>query len=252
MDELPKFLYKYRNFEDPYMINIIKNSSLYFSQVKNFNDPFDLRLDFKQSYTKQERLSHIKYLSKENGSDPNHYKKLKKKARDPKEFNKIKEESFYKVFNNISILSLSSDPKNILMWSHYAHNHTGLVFEFTEKFNSSRFLQIQKVKYKNDYSLLDLTKNTNFIKKEIGELLLTKYSDWQYEQEYRILNINDDPGEKSFNKLELTSIIFGLETANENIEMIKKLCAENGFGHVKFKRTEKVYGKFELKIVDLK
>ncbi|MBF7065782.1 DUF2971 domain-containing protein [Aliarcobacter butzleri] len=251
MNNFPEFLYKYRNFEDPYMINIIKNSSLYFSQAKNFNDPFDLRLDLKKNYTKQERLSYMKYLSKENGSDLNHYKELKKKAKDPKEFNKIKEESFYKVFNKVSILSLSSDPKNILMWSHYAHNHTGLVFEFTQKFNTSFFLRIQKIRYKNDYTLSDLSRNTAFIKKEFEEIFLTKYSDWQYEQEYRILNINDDPGEKSFNKLELTSIIFGLETTSENIDMIKKLCAENGFEHVKFKKTERVYGKFELKIVDL-
>ncbi len=241
MNNFPEFLYKYRNFEDPFMKNIIKNSSLYFSQAKNFNDPFDLRLNFNENLN----IENFSDLSKLMGVDDDSIKDL-----NVEELNEEIKRKNKEVYDKIRILSLSADPKNILMWSHYANNHSGLVFEFKSK--NLYFKNATKVRYSDKYEILDFT-NLNPIKriKDMQDSILLKYSDWQYEQEYRIFDINNDPGEESFNKLELTSIIFGLETTSENIDMIKKLCAENGFEHVKFKKTERVYGKFELKIVDL-
>lgn len=240
MNKHPEFLYKYRNFEDPYMINIIKNSSLYFSQAKNFNDPFDLRLNFNENLN----IENLYDLSKLIGVDKDSIKDL-----NVEELNEEIKRKNKEVYDKIGILSLSADLKNILMWSHYANNHSGLVFEFKNK--NLYFKNATKVRYSDKYEILDFT-NINPIKRieSMKDSLLLKYSDWQYEHEYRLINIYSN-GEERFDKLDLSSIIFGLETTAENIDMIKKLCTENGFEHVKFKKTERVYGKFELKIVDL-
>ncbi len=32
--------------------------------------------------------------------------------------------------NNMGVLSLSADPFNVLMWSHYAQSHTGVLLSF--------------------------------------------------------------------------------------------------------------------------
>ncbi|MFW3412161.1 DUF2971 domain-containing protein [Aliarcobacter butzleri] len=250
MDELPVFLYKYRNFEDPYMINIIKNSSLYFSQVKNFNDPFDLRLDFKQSYSKKELLSYIKKFAKEHNIINEEYVCAKAYWKNKEVFLKDQNNIAKDQINKIGILSLSTDDKNILMWSHYANNHTGLVFEFKAKESKSYFRIASPVKYQDNYNMLSYTSTGEKRSNELESLAMTKYIDWQYEQEYRILDLNSY-GTRKFDKSDLTSIIFGLEATNENIEEIKTLCAENGFEHVKFKQMKRVHGKFELKIVDL-
>lgn len=251
MDELLEFLYKYRNFEDPYMINIIKNSSLYFSQVKNFNDPFDLRLDYKRNYSRKEKILYLKKLFRQSEEVKKKYKisDIPSIAKNEKLFREINKNAKKKL-DNLSILSLSSDPKNILMWSHYSHKHTGLVFEFKYKESKSYFKEATKVIYDSKYDLFNLTIEDDKRNEELKKMFLKKYLDWQYEKEYRVIEVKK-PSEEEFNKLDLTSIIFGLETETKNIEMIKELCAENGFEHVKFKKMEKVYGKFELKIVDL-
>lgn len=251
MDNKPEFLYKYRNFEDPYMENIIKHSSLYFSKVEKFNDPFDINFDLKQSFSNNQRFNRVKQLAKIHKIDYDEYKLMKKKSRDHAFFLDNEINSLKTSLDKISILSLSSDPKNILMWSHYSYNHTGLVFEFKIKFTNSYFVQSLKVEYEKEYQILNPLKNEAHIKKDIQDLLLTKYSDWEYEQEYRILHVDNNHGEKPFNKLELTSIIFGLKTTDKHIEEIKALCIKHGFDHVKFKKTKKVYGRFELTIEDL-
>lgn len=251
MNTEPEYLYKYRNFKDEFMKNIIINSSLYFSKVSNFNDPFDMDLDLEEGFSLSQRFARIKKLCKMHNLNHNEYKKMKKQARDHKFFLENEKNCLKISLDKVSILSLSSDPKNILMWSHYSDHHTGLVFEFKKNLTSSYLFQAIKVKYKNEYKPLSRSRDGSIKQKELQDLLVTKYSDWEYEKEYRIFDINNNPGEKIFDKSELTSIIFGLKTTEQNIQEIKTLCKENGFSHVKFKKAKRVYGKFELNIEDL-
>ncbi|QKF72747.1 DUF2971 domain-containing protein [Aliarcobacter faecis] len=251
MDNPPEFLYKYRNFEDKFMKDIIINSYLYFSQAKKFNDPFDLKLDFKKSYRKQERVYFIKKLCKEKRLSFGKSRNLKDIAKNNNNFLNHLNKAVKTTLDKVGILSLSANPKSILMWSHYANNHTGLAFEFKYKESNSYLKLASQVKYQDNYEPLSYINIDNLKPKEINEMLIAKYTDWQYEEEYRII-MNKYHGTKPFDKSDLTSIIFGLEATNKNIKEIKTLCTENGFGHVKFRKMERVYGKFELKIVDLK
>ena len=79
---------------------------------------------------------------------------------------------------------------------------------------------------------------------------LTKYEDWKYEKEYRVIEIGFQ-GEEAFFKDELKSIIFGLKATKNDMDKIIQLCQENSFSHVKFKKAEAVHGKFQLAIKDL-
>ena len=72
-------LYKYRSFADVYVENIIKKSSLYFSPVEYFNDPFDCKLSFKQNYSKQEIKKCLIGVKKRNPHQPLRLKDMIKK-----------------------------------------------------------------------------------------------------------------------------------------------------------------------------
>ena len=52
------------------------------------------------------------------------------------------------LINNIGIFSLSKVPDNILMWSHYADSHKGIVLEF-----DSNHAYFNKFKYENSLQI---------------------------------------------------------------------------------------------------
>jgi len=158
-------------------------------------------------------------------------------------FIEYQNESTQKLVDKLGVLSLSTNPNSILMWSHYSHNHTGLLFQFTPEKGSSCFEPFYLVDYSDKYNLLSYTSNS---KDEIPKLMLTKYTDWKYESEVRMIDL-DYQGEKKFSKNELTSIIFGALAKDDDITKIIILCKENGFEHVKFSQAKLSVGGFSLK-----
>lgn len=249
---MPKF-YKYRNFDDMstpinehFTNNIILNSALYFSPIKRFNDPFDCKLSYRQKYSKKEIKRYFIHFLKRNSGFAR-LKDLLKKFGSNQDFNDHQNYSTRKLIEKIGVLSLSTNPNSILMWSHYSHNHTGLVFEFSAAQNSKCFDMYHKVDYSEKYDLLSYVEENKI---EIPKLMLTKHKDWSYESEYRIIDMNYQ-GEKKFDKDELTSIIFGALAKKENINRIIKLCTNNGFNHVKFIQAELSVGEFSLKFKEL-
>ena len=238
-------LYKYRSFKDEFLNNIIINSSLYYSPIKYFNDPFDCRLSFRDKYTNKERKS---YLAKASMRNPQYGKQNLKEMMafyTNDKLVKIMKKANNELIDNIGVLSLSTTYKNILMWSHYSNSHNGLVFEF-EPLNYDNydcFYQPKEVNYDEKYELLSYLESDDG--SELVKLMLTKHIDWKYENEFRCLDI-EFQGEKKFHKNELKSIFFGLNTTNKQIEGFKKLCIDNGFTHLNFKKAKKINGKFEL------
>jgi len=240
-----KILYKYRNFNE-YTDNIILNSSLYFSAIEKFNDPFDCKLSFRQEYSLDEMTSHVEQME-DNFPDKFNLEDLKKQYPDNKCFADSRNRITNKLINRIGVLSLSTNPKNILMWSHYSKNHTGLIFQFTFTESSTCFCPYYPVDYKNKYDLLSYT---SCFREEAIKLMLTKHTDWRYESEIRMIDL-DFQGEKGFKKHELTSIIFGAFAKNDDIDRMMDLCKKNGFEHVKFSKARLTSGEFSLEFREI-
>ncbi|EKO3632996.1 DUF2971 domain-containing protein [Vibrio metschnikovii] len=91
-------------------------------------------------------------------------------------------------FNEVGVISFTENYNNLLMWSHYAHEHKGIVVEFDYKkldyfFNYRLSMRdtIERVLYNRErFSPLQ----TEVC---VKDLLLTKSDDWIYEKEHRIL-----------------------------------------------------------------
>lgn len=250
------FLYKYRNF-GKYTDNIIKNSSLFLSPIKQFNDPFDSSLSYHQYYTRSAILKYWKESFKTHkkaalclGYRKDYIRKAIKLYSKSEKFveqhNRIRQHARDKM----GVLSLSRTPTSILMWSHYASNHTGLVFEFEPKYRTSCLAKPIKVDYKISYDVLSYVVERKAREEQYIKELLTKFKDWEYEEEYRVIELEFN-GEKKFHKDELKSIIFGLKATPKDMDAMIQLCQTNGFLHVKFQKAEAVHGKFELTIRDL-
>uniref|UniRef100_A0A7C3KGX8 DUF2971 domain-containing protein n=1 Tax=Oscillatoriales cyanobacterium SpSt-418 TaxID=2282169 RepID=A0A7C3KGX8_9CYAN len=91
--------------------------------------------------------------------------------------------------SRIGILSFSAIPDNVLMWSHYAAQHHGLVIGFNERhsyFQRVRrprddFYWLRPVEYRRPQAeeyLIDL---------DSADILFRKGPEWAYEQEWRML-----------------------------------------------------------------
>ncbi len=100
------------------------------------------------------------------------------------------------IAENIGICSLSREPLNLLMWAHYAKNHTGFVVEF-----SIPQTGISSDKEANDYMLKWLfpfkvvySSNKPIINpldsQEVNmeRQFLVKGGDWEYEEEERVID----------------------------------------------------------------
>lgn len=91
------------------------------------------------------------------------------------------------------VCCFTENKHNLPMWSSYADNHTGGVIKFSnfDKTNSP-LAHAHKVHYQNERPKCKLTraieaKDDSYILDVLHRLLLTKASDWQYEDEWRAL-----------------------------------------------------------------
>lgn len=146
-------------------------------------------------------------------------------------------ESYSKTFDYFRIRCFSMcSPKNILMWSHYADNHKGFCIKYRLSnyfINESEnelgcHMYLKKVNYtktKNTKLRIDI--------KSIDSTLgyATKYKDWKYEKEVRLISYNPMI-EGKYNEIELDSesnieaIYFGYRCSDQDIQTIKNICIE--------------------------
>src|SRR5258708_7791396 len=134
------------------------------------------------------------------------------------------------------VLCLSAVPNNILMWSHYADSHKGAVFAFDQGVGlRSELMAAKAVSYSKDVntaaSLEDFVayltsqrpKPNN--EKAFEKSVFLKSSDWDYEQEWRILTKDTRPDaqlftDRPFDPTELAAIYFGCRTPQESKKTI--------------------------------
>lgn len=248
-------LYKYRA-DNEHTENIIKNSALWFSRPREFNDPFDC-YSVPAKFSKQEAQMwlHNRISYKEASEND---KKIAERNINNLSLLDVKSD-IDEVVNNIGICCFNKTEKEILMWSHYSDGHKGLCLQFDIKEDPMFFLLPKKVKYETSITPLNYFKEGSE-KLLIDRFIVPKYNKWSYEQEVRIIKISDemkfnesDKGKEiKFKTSSLRKIIFGCKASDETISKYKDLCAKNGFNHVTFsKMQQKMDGTYELEETSL-
>jgi len=232
----PQILYKYRTVKEAE--KILNNFLFWFAKPDSFNDPFDCNL----SEVKLPELHDAKAHFLRIGIDKEKIEHaIEMYRREPNKLSKlvcdVKESSIL----NKGVFSLSEAKDDILMWSHYADFHKGVVFGLRIQNDLKFFLMPIRIDYKDTYEELNYLRNPQ---KSTIDTLRIKSSQWKYEKEIRIYK--DTFGLHPIKPNAIVEIYFGIRTKHDDIEIIKNLCFDNGLKHIKLFKAYKKHGAFGL------
>lgn len=263
-----KRLYHYQSVEKPELLaRIFTEGTLYFSNPKDFNDPWDCRpcytkaiLDTAGGYERV--LQWFVRVSKKHGPalpDEEHAKREREVRANRRLLEHFIDEATRGMASAIEsqyrIYCLTPHPDSALMWSHYARSHTGVCLEFSVM--NMLFCAALPVEYLERYPSYDLADGD-----EDANLrpLLTKSSVWRYEDEFRLV-VTEAPhvfpnvpttkeGLLALPKGALQSIILGASTTTENRRLVQTLVERAG-GRIVLKEATRVPDRYELEIREL-
>lgn len=243
-------IYRYRNFERG--LEMINNQELFLSKPDDFNDPLDCYeglVNFKM--TKEFTREHItKYVAKMGITTREQRRRIESQLlKDPKS---LKLEDFFKSQKQqFGVCCFSWSLKNIVLWGNYADNHKGLCLGFRNlKPVETGLYGIYPVNYVseiNQYEFSSLEDN-----KYWEHWLCTKYKDWKYEDEVRLISKTYN-GKLKFPKEALTEIYLGLSTSEElEKETISSLIKNNYSSNTKLFKMTIDKKMFSLQPIELK
>lgn len=217
---------------------VFEDKTLRFTTPNDFNDPFEVR-------------HIIEYLNPSVSPDLN---TLINTTFDTHQFHNIALDSELK---HVGTLCLSAENDDILMWSHYANKHKGIVLEFdkdhpffvTKPLAVEGLLHgIERVNYQPDrlfYKNIDKHFSTKYT-------FLTKDKKWEHEQEYRMTvrfdeSNNDNKYNISFPAELIKAVYIGVKTNKEDIEYILNLPQKKEWEHLSIYKFEMDSEKYKLK-----
>jgi len=230
---------------------MLRDKDIWYAKPATFNDPFDMRMKprktepaeyrtFLQWFGEKRGLRGAKLLEYVNSCfvggriKPEQLKRMEEA-----------EASADEMISNVGVLSLSTRNDSILMWSHYAGEHKGFCLEFSDMADNEHGQRAIQVKYSKDFPVFS---SIEVINGTFGrELFLTKYDDWSYENEWRIINNTGNislpfPGR-------LSSVIFGLNMAEDDKTRIKEILRDDK--DVTYKQAVRTESQFSLNVIDV-
>ncbi len=254
----PRFLYKYRPLiggntdHIDQLRDYLVESRLWLSSPAAFNDPFDMRGRHVFDGAPQEKrkllISKIKKYRPE----------LTKEQREIEASNLLASGTFPGSLDQLQnqqrhisgICSFASNARNILMWSHYGSNHTGVCLQFQLAHDVLIFSRAFSMEYSNEYPVVDYLEGD--YQKSIVPTLFRKARNWEYEQERRIIQLSGANHYLAFNPAALTALVLGCELDATSEENIKKLLIERqqkGFPSVKVYRAFRHNAQYKLRLL---
>ena len=219
----PRFLYKYRRLQTPEDMDrlreIIVRSELWLSSPRNFNDPFDISPKFVFDATVEEKRMRIRNVLKDEGKKFHEIERLL-----PELMAQNLVERLQGAINETGVCSFAGDPRNILMWSHYASNHEGLCLVFEIARDPKTFLNALPVEYSVEYPVVNWVKDVD--EGAPLHIVLRKHRGWEYEKERRIVKLNEANTHIKFLPAALRAIITGCRVKESTLENLETLLAE--------------------------
>ena len=259
-----RFLYKFRASpsdpspaaRDQYvsrMRQIMVDSELWLSSPSDFNDPFDTMGRFEIKGTTAKRSAHIRALVEKYApmdatpiAIQQAYDRLAGVT--DSEILRMLRPSFEKQRDSTGVICfVEGDPRDVLMWSHYAANHKGVCLQFETARDLFTFGRALTVKYVRHYPVVNWLKG----KYEMERILRQKHPRWKYEVERRIIQIGAARSVFKYNPSALVGLVFGCaadDTVTKATEEVLTARANAGLPALKLYRAEKHESRYELVI----
>ena len=223
----PRYLYKYRSIKSA--VQFLENSCIYFSNYKDFNDPFESACKKKCDFTPQEYFEAFQRWGVDLFSSMQKAEEIRLGHVNGVE---LQRQVADLILNGFAYFCMAENPDNILMWSHYADSHKGVCLKFDLLQDLDTFALTVPVDYNSEYPEFD-TLNGN-----PGVNIITRKSpDWAYEHEHRTVKVNAH-GLHEIKKNVLVEVIFGCRISEEDKAQIRALVKSNGFNSVPFSEAK--------------
>lgn len=231
--QFPQILYKYTSFDNLKLI--LEHQTIKFSKISEFNDIKECFAVLDCECSREEWQKYLILVA------PHQPKRIIEETldaimNDPEHAKSVVREAISSTNENLGILCLAENSDINLMWAHYTDNHKGVCLEFALAQDLDTFCFPKKVEYDDEIN------KYNYIKSylinggnEATNSIYHKSSDWGYEKEWRIVRINGAEIVK-FKIEALRTIIFGKNTALDQIKEIKSMCQTKGYTHIQFKQ----------------
>jgi hypothetical protein len=255
-DGMPVTLYKYRGFTDEHHKSFLFKQELFLTAPAQFNDPLDCAVPiiYSPDELSNRELVYQKYYSVIKRSQMNwtheqiHAEciKLQEEGFLPDEdyMNGINDVIIEQNQNNYGVLSLTMDPLNFLMWSHYAEKHCGYCIGFnTKKLYDTVMGALSPVTYTEKIPFFPLIEDlATFFKR----VFCTKGLFWEYEKEYRIIKHLAAKEKVRYNLEIINEVYFGVKMKREDRQKIKAFVEENNMINCKIFEIILSKGRFAL------
>ena len=217
------YRYKYAPF-DAGALKMVTEGTIKFSDPRQFNDPFDcFPIYGTQSLHRvpNQKSNLFRAAGNRRGYSP--AQRLQRKGEFVARLKaRVEDGSFASdILNRIGIVCLSKNPLNILMWSHYANFHKGMVLEFripvlgddSMETRLSELLVPTEVSYVKERPHIELAESDGTSNLAMAtKALCTKCDIWEYEEEERVIALNRLPGIYPYARDEiLSSVIAGMK-----------------------------------------
>ncbi len=215
-------LYKYVGHENikqviEYLNFFIEEGTILASKPISFNDPAEFKIIF--DFDAEPEIIKEKYFS----DNPSHsYIDFKKWYESFDE--QYKWHMSYTLretyLSQNGTICLTRDNDNYLMWSHYAHSHTGFCIGFDDSIVDciDDYAVFGDVNYTN--SIPRFNYFTENLEKFAAAMFLHKGLQWAYEKEFRI--ITDRWGAKKIDKSLIKEIVIGCRAPYQLQEFVSK------------------------------
>lgn len=255
----PVYFYKFRDVGNPqYLKSAILEHKFFFDSPDNFNDPFECLPSFSFEATEAEIIEYYRRIVARNFQNLSEqqqivraleYRLTTERERQPgtPEYKAYHIDRYRElVLPKLPMFCISATYQNVLLWSHYALNHTGICLQF--KANSPDLGRAQRVMYQIERP------EVNLIAKPITEQMmentvLVKAKDWEYEEEWRVVSLDTPPGIRVFKPETLSGIIFGHKTCSSHKKMIRTWLEERE-APVRLMQAAISTSKYEIDIHD--
>lgn len=258
-------------FGEPFgSLCVLKNLTLKVTPPREFNDPFEftprMSHEFDSAIISKENIASAAAIS---GPPPADVEKIRASIRAyPEEIGRAFAPHFselcrktvrdyrQKVTDGFGVICFSHSRQSILMWSHYAAKHTGIVIGFDATHRV--FSPLLEVSYRPDRLLFDPTQPVGGQYDEgfARELIRTKHKYWSYEEEARVMvRLSDlDPPTVGHEKqlylmriprAAIKSITLGMRCSDKTEATVREAVKENGIS-VPIERTIPHDHEFEI------
>ena len=261
-EHIPKILYKYRSV-DEYSLKNLEDDSIWLSDPRNFNDPYDCSFHHKTDLNPNDANFVLSLVRESNlinelteqqiqsisGSNNPLVRLLELSYPDRPEYGKTCGEALSHVMRErasslvsqtsegfkqaFKICCFSENPKSILMWSHYADYHSGFCigYNFHELGRDDvRTSLLYPVIYSDEmFNATGVFRTPKTVNNSLylNQAALMKSTEWAYEKEWRLVFGNMViQNERSYRMPKPKHIILGSKISPENEQTIRRVCYE--------------------------